>query len=329
MVEDVHWADEATLEFLLFLRSRQGRQPSIVVSYRPEDLPGDSPLLRLSSRSPVGATGLRLTVPPLAVDETVSLVSSMLFSRRVSAEFAAFLQQSTDGIPLAVEELVRLMHDRADLAQQRGEWVRRSVDDIAVPVTIRDGVLERSRRLSADARAVLAAAAVLTDPASEPTLRAVAGLPAGRAATALAEVLRCGLLAEDRHGAISFRHVLACRAVYEAISPPERRQLHRRAGHALERQLVPADRPADPAFPRGRRVGRVVRLRRAGRRSRAGRRRRGHRPHAAAGRAGELGPARQPRDPADQEDAVRVVHQAGPAPRSRPHAAGRPGRRGP
>ena len=94
VVEDVHWADEATLEFLLFLRSRQGRQPSIVVSYRPEDLPGDSPLLRLSSRSPVGATGLRLTVPPLAVDETVSLVSSMLFSRRVSAEFAAFLQQS-------------------------------------------------------------------------------------------------------------------------------------------------------------------------------------------------------------------------------------------
>ena len=239
VVEDVHWADEATLEFLLFLRSRQGRQPSIVVSYRPEDLPGDSPLLRLSSRSPVGATGLRLTVPPLAVDETVSLVSSMLFSRRVSAEFAAFLQQSTDGIPLAVEELVRLMHDRADLAQRGGEWVRRSVDDIAVPVTIRDGVLERSRRLSADARAVLAAAAVLTDPASEPTLRAVAGLPAGRTATALAEVLRCGLLGEDRHGTISFRHVLACRAVYEAISPPERRQLHGRAGQALERQPCP------------------------------------------------------------------------------------------
>ena len=235
VVEDVHWADEATLEFLLFLGSQQPRR-SLVLTYRPEDVPGDSLLLRLSSRMPGGAGGLRLAMKPLRIEETVQLVSSMLDGEQVSAAFAEFLHEHTDGVPLAVEETVLLMHDRADLAWRNGSWVRRSLTQIMVPATIRDGVLERGRRLGADAQAVLAAAAVLDGPADEATLCAVAGLPAGRLGPALAEVLRCGLLMEGGRGMVSFRHLLAARAVYEAMAVPERRVLHRRAGHALERR---------------------------------------------------------------------------------------------
>jgi DNA-binding CsgD family transcriptional regulator len=238
-VEDVQWADEATLEFLLFLATSPRPRPSLVLTYRPEDVPGDSLLLRLSSRMPGGAAGLRLALGPLGVTETLRLVSSMLDGERVSDAFAAFLAERTDGIPLAVEETVRLMHDRADLAHRNGNWVRRSLGEIMVPATIRDGVLERSRRLGPDARAILAAAAVLADPADEPALRAVAGLTAARLGPALAEVLRCGLLAEAGRGLVSFRHVLAARAVYEEITEPERRTLHRRAGRALERRSPP------------------------------------------------------------------------------------------
>ena len=236
VVEDVQWADEATLEFLLFLAGAHGARPSLVLTYRPEDVPGDSLLLRLSSRMPGGAAGLRLALQPLAVAETLRLVSSMLDGERMSDAFGAFLQERTDGIPLAVEETVRLMHDRADLARHNGGWARRSLGEIMVPATIRDGVLERSRRLSVDARAILAAAAVLAGPADEPLLRAVAKLTAARLAPALAEVLRCGLLAETGRGMVSFRHVLAARAVYAGITVPERRALHGRAGRALERR---------------------------------------------------------------------------------------------
>jgi DNA-binding CsgD family transcriptional regulator len=239
VVEDVHWADDATLEFLLFLRAQQAR-PSLVVTCRPEDLPDDSLLPRLSSRLAAGEAGLRLVLHPLAVTETASLAASMLSDSGISGGLAAFLHERTDGVPLAVEELVRLMHDRSDLTTHGGEGVRRSQPEIAVPITIRDGVLERCRRLSPDARALLDAAAVLTDPAGEPTLRVVAGLPAGRTGAALAEVLRCGLLAEDELGMMSFRHGLAAQAVYEAMSPPERRRLHLRAGHALERRPCPS-----------------------------------------------------------------------------------------
>jgi DNA-binding CsgD family transcriptional regulator/tetratricopeptide (TPR) repeat protein len=236
VIEDAHWVDEATLEFLLFLAARQGPRPSLVVTYRPEDVPPDSLLLRLSSRMPSAPAGIRLRLEPLTVGETSRLVSSMLDGSPLSPEFAAFLHQRTDGIPLAAEELVRLMHDRADLARRGGEWVRRSLDEIAVPATIRDGVLERTGRLGEEARAMLAAAAVLAHPADERTLRAVASLTARQADAALTELVGSGLLAQDRSGLVSFRHVLAERAVYEAVAAPQRRTMHRRAGQLLERR---------------------------------------------------------------------------------------------
>jgi predicted ATPase len=49
VVEDVHWAGEATLQLLLFLASRQPMPRSLVLTYRPEEVDADSPLLRLSS----------------------------------------------------------------------------------------------------------------------------------------------------------------------------------------------------------------------------------------------------------------------------------------
>lgn len=238
-LEDVHWADEATLEFLLFLVSRRPQPVSVVLTYRPEELPPDSLLLRLSSRLPADAHLVRLTLKPLGVDETAAIVSSMLADEYVSAEFAAFLHARTEGVPLAVEESVRLMHDRADLIRQDGAWARRRLDHIEVPPTIRDAVLERVGRLRPDTRTVLYAAAVLADPADYAILDAVTGLPEDRAGARVAEALGCGLLREDGRGQWSFRHSLACRAVYEAIPVQERRAMHLRAGRALADSALP------------------------------------------------------------------------------------------
>ena len=236
VAEDVHWADEATLEFLLFLASRQPREVSLLVTCRPEDVPAGSLLPRLA-RLAAGAGGERIALGPLDASATAGMVSSMLAGEHVSEEFTAFLHARTDGLPLAVEESVRLMSDRADLARRDGTWVRRDLAGIDVPLTVRDAVLERAGRLGQDARAVLRAAAVLAAPAGEPVLAAVAGLSAGRARAGLCEALGSGLLAEDvpnGHGLVSFRHVLAAQAVCESVPAPRRRELHLRAGRALE-----------------------------------------------------------------------------------------------
>jgi DNA-binding CsgD family transcriptional regulator len=244
-VEDVHWADEATLEFLLFLAACPPQRISLLVTYRPEDVPADSLLRRLSSRLAAGTSCARIPLGPLDVSGTASLVSSMLDDEHVSGEFAAFLHKRADGVPLAVEESVRLLHDRAQLICHAGLWGRRSLAELAVPPTVRDSVLERLARLGSSEQAMLRAAAVIADPAGEVVLAAVAGLPAERARAGLAGALSCGLLHEDEHGLSGFRHVLACEAVYEAIAAPERRSLHLRAARALERvSPLPVERLA-------------------------------------------------------------------------------------
>ncbi|HEX8007654.1 MAG TPA: AAA family ATPase, partial [Trebonia sp.] len=238
VVEDVHWADETTLEFLLYLATRQRRQVSLVVTYRTEDLPAGSVLPRLA-RLAAGAPGLRLALDALDVAGTAGLVSSMLAGEYVSGEFAAFIHERAGGLPLAVEESVRLMADRADLARRGGQWVRRHLAEIAVPPSIRDAVLEHAERLSADAQALLRAAAVLAEPAAEQVLAVVAGMDAGRARAGLSQALGGGLLAEDARGLMSFRHALAARAVYEAMPGPDRRAAHLRAGQVLAGQASP------------------------------------------------------------------------------------------
>ncbi|MET8275087.1 AAA family ATPase [Streptomyces sp. NPDC005096] len=267
VVEDVHWADEATLEFLLFLASRQPLPLTLVMTCRPEEVAADSLLLRLSSRVPTsaGISHARVGLAGLAVSDTAELVSSMLDDEHVSTEFATFLHDRTEGVPLALEECVRLLRDRADLVRRDGEWMRRTLDEIAVPPTIRDAVTERVARLGADARQVLLAAAVLSGPADETSLGTVSGLTgvgsgeeagrgglAGRPAgsviapvwgtaaavveSAVSDAVCSGLLVEDGSGSgrIAFRHTLAARTVYEGASVSERRAAHSRAAALLE-----------------------------------------------------------------------------------------------
>lgn len=239
VVEDAHWADEATLEFLLFLASRSPSPVSLVVTYRPEDLAADSMLLRLSSRPTSGATHARFTLQPLDAEQTAEFASTMLSRIPISAKFAEFLHRQTEGLPFALEELLRLLADRDDLTRRDGGWVRRYLDDIAVPATIRDAVLERFSRLSEPAQAVVWTCAVFTEPVAEASLVAATGLPADRASVGLTEALAGRLLTVDARGTVSFHHALACRAVYEAIPYPLRREIHRRAGRILEHVTPP------------------------------------------------------------------------------------------
>lgn len=243
IVEDAHWADEATTEFLLFITTRQPQRLSLIVTYRPEDVPAASSLRRLSSRQTAALPRHRLVLNPLDADGTSALVSSMLNDEPVSPGFANRLHRDTEGLPLAVEESVRLLRDRSDLHRESGAWDRRHYGDLDVPPTVRDAVLERTGRLDDDARAVLRAAAVLTDAAGEPLLGLVTGLAPAMVRAGLDRAADSGLLAEDSRGLVSFRHALAARAVHETIPVRDKREMHLRAGTALQNSSsIPAAR---------------------------------------------------------------------------------------
>ncbi len=234
LVEDLHWADQATLEFLRILVLQPPPELTVVGTYRREDVADGSPLLRLDAQLPAQSVTARIALPPLNPQEVRELVATILDTTEISTAFAEYLYERTAGLPLAVEEVLLLLRQRRDLVCQQGVWVRQQLDALIVPPRLRDAINERLARLDAPARSLVQAAAVLTLPADERLLSRVTELSELACGDALAESLASALLFEVGDGRYGFRHALAQQAVEEGVPAPVRRRLHLRAARALE-----------------------------------------------------------------------------------------------
>ncbi len=145
--EDVHWADEGTLEFLTFLLTQPPEGLSVVVTYRSQDMPPSSPLAALPACLAREALESRILLEPLSVQDAGKLVAALLESSSVSEELAAYLHEQTAGIPFALEEVVRLLRDRDELKLVDG-WKTVELEQLEVPLAVRDSMRERMASLS-------------------------------------------------------------------------------------------------------------------------------------------------------------------------------------
>jgi DNA-binding CsgD family transcriptional regulator/tetratricopeptide (TPR) repeat protein len=196
VVEDVHWADEATVDLLRFLGRRlKGAKVVVIATYRDEGLSPGHPL-RLALGDLAG-TVRRVPLAPLSAGAVRQLAAGGELD-------PAQLYEFTGGNPFFVTEVLAAgMHE--------------------VPHAARDAVLARAARLSARPRELLDFAALL---GARFDLLAVESLEPG-AAGLLDEVLACGLLAEDGLR-VRFRHEMARLAVEQAIPAHRRQALHAR-----------------------------------------------------------------------------------------------------
>lgn len=205
VLEDLHWADEATLDLLRFVgrRVREARA-LVVVTFRDDEIGPQHPLrTALGDLASAGAMR-RLTLAPLSVEAVARLANG-------TGHDAAALHRATGGNPFYLTEV---------LAAAGG----------GVPDTVRDAVLARVLRLPDGVRRGLEAAAVVGGDV-EPDLL----LELGVRADDLDACVHAGLLVpRERH--LAFRHHLAEAAVREALPPVRRRDLHREVLRALERR---------------------------------------------------------------------------------------------
>jgi DNA-binding CsgD family transcriptional regulator/tetratricopeptide (TPR) repeat protein len=202
VVEDLHWADEATLDWLAHLSRRMPGTRALVLVTMRDDEPGDDGLLadvmgRLASH---GSTR-RISVPPLSTGAVRELVQGA---------DAAEIHALTGGNPFYVGEL---------LAMGAAE----------VPPSVADVVRARVLLHSPPAQRILAAAAVLGRPAPAPLLASLAGVPAA----VVDECVASGTLVPDGHD-FAFRHELTRRAVERGVPRVQATELHRIALLALE-----------------------------------------------------------------------------------------------
>jgi DNA-binding CsgD family transcriptional regulator len=204
VVEDLHWADEATLDWLNHLSRRLSTLPALVlVTYR-DDEPGDDGLLAdVMGRLATHSSTRRVTLPRLSAEAVASLAS---------ADEAHDLYELTGGNPFFVGEVLAMA-------------------GATVPPSVADVVRARVRRHSAPAQRILAGAAVLGRPAPASLLAAVTGVPSA----VIDECVASGALVPLGHD-FAFRHELTRRAVEEAIPRVQATELHRIALLALERE---------------------------------------------------------------------------------------------
>ncbi|MGW7052490.1 helix-turn-helix transcriptional regulator [Streptomyces sp. NPDC054887] len=239
VVEDLHWADEATREILFLLATTPPDGLGLVLTYRRDDLPARMPVLGSPYRRPNGVGGAEIRLHPLSKGEVREWVKAALGTQAGSG-LASLLFARSEGLPLVVEEdLLTLVEQQRQATGGVGD-PGVSLAGAAVPRALREAVQERRATLPPAAVAVVEAAAVLAVPADQQLLAEVAGVSADEGAEGLTAALQATLLRETEPGRYGFRHVLAQQAVYQALLGPRRRALHRRTVAALRAQAAPA-----------------------------------------------------------------------------------------
>lgn len=254
-LDDIHWIDGMTADFLLHLAAHCPNELRVVLSLRPDE--SIQSVLRRSMSARVGTTCQTTTIrlSPLDVNGVQALVGTILGSAEVSPAFAAYIHEATGGLPFAVEETLALLQHRGDLLCIHGRWTRKRLANLEVPVAVRDSVRERFSSLSEHAQRVLEAACIVGVGSTEPLLALVTGFRDDRLNEGLDASLRSGLLLESAEGVYEYRHALAAQAIYETLSGPALRGLHLKTAEALEE----LDDDSSPALARHyRRAGRVV-----------------------------------------------------------------------
>lgn len=230
VVEDLHWADDGSRDLLRFLVEQPPEQLAVVLTYRREDLPGAGLPLGQAYRHPCGVASALVQLSPLGSSAVRALAAEVLDCATVPAELVTRLHERTAGIPFVVEEVVRALSVSKE-ALARGD--RGILENIEVPLLLREAMSERMVGLSAAAVKMVRAAAVLRIPAAEDLLAAVAGVDPDEAVSGLTAALRAGVLHESDGQRYGFRHALAQQALYDRIPGPERRASHRAAMRGL------------------------------------------------------------------------------------------------
>lgn len=234
LVDDLHWADDATVAMLRHVaRSTPGRRLWVVGAYRDGEVSGGHPL--------AGALGALRSEAECGVVRVAGLARfsvAQLFDTTAGAPAAADLLDAvlaeTHGNPFFVREVARHLVEDSGLRPGPDGRLRAALPLSGVPEGVRQVIVWRRRRLSAVANRLLDVAAAVEGPFLYEAVRAGAGLSDAEGLAALDDALRAGLVVPDLEPErYEFTHALIRHAAYQELNPSRRLRLHRDLAAAL------------------------------------------------------------------------------------------------
>ena len=236
VVEDLHWADAASVELLRALLDRLPAQRFMLLATH-------RPLPELDALAAGATPQTLLPLQPLSAAHSAHLLDALFGSevRTLPPALARRIVEHAGGNPLFLEEMVRTLIADGMLQREHERWVLRSqAAALNVPQTIHGLLLGRIDRLAAPVRQAMQEAAVIGPQFADDLLRDVACEPQALP-QALAALLAAGLL-ERSDADYRFRHGLIHEVAYENLLARRRCELHTRIGEVLERRCGGAPR---------------------------------------------------------------------------------------
>ena len=230
--DDLHAADASSLLLLQFVAGAIDNARLVVIAmYRDADPSVSAPLaaaLVELHRQPIVRTLTLAGLPEAEVGSFVSLATGLEPSRRL----VSALHQATEGNPLFVGEIVRLLATEEALESIADDETRRRV----LPEGVRAVIRRRLGRLSDNAQLVLVLASVLGREFELAVLERVSETSSEQLLDVLEEAARERVVTgvPGKPGRLRFAHVLIRDTIYDELTPGRRVQLHRRVGDALE-----------------------------------------------------------------------------------------------
>ncbi len=231
VVEDLHWADAASLKLLTFLGADLHRVPLLVLAtVRPEPAVDRQALTEALGELTRQRGTERMTVAPLTPEQIADYLREAGWAGP-GPVLASALHDRTGGNPFFLGELLRLLTS----THPDGRVGVADVLALAVPDGVRDVINQRVSRLPEDSQTLLRAAAVIGRDVDADVLETATGAGGARVMMLLEPAVATGLLVEvDGGWDYRFSHALVQEALYSGLSRRQRAQLHGRVGEAIE-----------------------------------------------------------------------------------------------
>ncbi|HVL51798.1 MAG TPA: adenylate/guanylate cyclase domain-containing protein [Actinomycetota bacterium] len=238
--EDVHWADRSSTEVLRDMLGVVADLPLLLLlTSRPEP---DAPIDELAGAAAraLGDRFRKIHLAPLTQPESSSLVAQLLEIEKLPQDTRKLILEKSEGNPLFVEEIIRMLMERDAIVRQADKWVARAPANWGeLPTTLNGLLLARVDRLPEEPKHLARVAAVMGRQFDLRSLSAVLEVANGRidVERSIEDLVAFDLLepADAGGAAYSFRHALIEDAVYESILHRDRSRLHGAVAGVLER----------------------------------------------------------------------------------------------
>jgi predicted ATPase len=238
-VEDLHWSDETSLEFLHFLARRCAAHPLLLVlTYRPDEMhPALSNWLAQLDRERLAH---EFVLTPLSKAEVEAMLWA-IFDRPspLPASTLDAIYELTEGNPFFIEEILKSLITAGAIVSAREMWEGQPLHELPIPRSVHGAVQQRLDQVSEAARRVVILAAVAGRRFDFVLLQRITQSDEPELLRLMKELIAAQLVVEESEEQFAFRHALTREAIYRQLLLRERKALHRTLAETMEQLFAP------------------------------------------------------------------------------------------